>query len=191
MRKIQKMKNTFKYILIIGVLFCTFSCGEHHRLKLTMSDFLESVIHFPDSLYIVYDGRVTQESFDKLKGSVRYNLIMYVDSVSCTSCRISSLNNMLRLYDQSEDDKRFSVMTIFSPSKEEVQYLEKSLMRLYYPYPIYIDKTHQFSQVNQLPSDMRLHNFLINQDGNVLFIGNPLENDQLITIFLSTLSNNN
>lgn len=177
---------------MIGICFCTLSsCGERYRLKLTMSEFLESEIHFPDSLYTVYDGGITQESYDKLKGYSQYNLIMYVDSSSCTSCRVSSLNNMLRLYELSEDNQRFSVMTIFAPAKEDVPHLEKSLLRLYYPYPIYIDKTHQFSQINKLPTDTRMHNFLITHDGKVLFIGNPLENDKLMTIFLSTLSNNN
>lgn len=182
------MKYVIKITLLLAsIVFLYSSCNQRQNLKNTLMKFMTNDITIPDSLMVIFDGRAIREpSF------VEDNqLIMYIDSNSCTSCRISSLNNMLKLYELAEKDGRFSVLTIFSPSVSEVQDVERKLKQLHYPYPLYIDNNNLFSRINHIPNDIKFHNFLINKEGKILCVGSPLENKQLNSVFMTALNNNN
>lgn len=46
-------------------------------------------------------------------------------------------------------------------------------------YPIYMDTTGVFRRTNpQLPSNPMLHTFLLDENNEVLAVGNPLENEK-------------
>lgn len=64
-------------------------------------------------------------------------------------------------------------------------------MTLDFPYPIYIDTYKEFSKINNIPQDNRFHNFLIDNDGNVKFVGDPTSDKKLMSVFFDALSNIN
>lgn len=184
------MKQILKITLIVISTLCLCSsCNRKHDLKDTLGKFMSNVIIIPDSLSVILDGNlVAHSSLDMYKDK---KLIMFVDSSLCTSCRISALNNMIELYELSETDGRFSVIAIFSPAINESQYIEEMLKHLYFPYPLYIDRNHLFLQINSIPKDSRFHNFLIDKEGRILCVGNPLGNSKLKSVFMAALNNNN
>jgi hypothetical protein len=94
---------------------------------------------------------------------------------------------MLPLYRLSDSLKTFSVMAIFSPVKRNLPEVELQMQLLNFPYPIYIDNEGEFASNNNIPADKRFHDFLVDKNGKVLFIGNPLAGDQLMTVFMNTL----
>ena len=49
--------------------------------------------------------------------------------------------------------------------------------------PIYVDTAYIFRENNKhIPSETRYHNFLINSKGEILLVGNPLENKKIRNI---------
>ena len=181
LHKIQCMRNFIKNIVLTGcILLSLSSCSERQKLRKTMSKFVQTEIQIPDDLECVYNREVTIINKDTLKP---YKLIVYYDSLDCSSCRISHLMDIYPLYDMS-DTCDFSVVTIFSPKKENLEEVKFQLSIANHPEHIYIDSFNTFSKINQhIPTDQRFHSFLVDSNGKPIFVGNPLSNMRLAEIF--------
>ena len=156
------------------------SCSERHKLRRTMSKFVQTEIQIPDDLECVYNREVTIINKDTLKP---YKLIVYYDSLDCSSCRISHIMDLYPLYEMA-DTCEFSVMTIFSPKKEDLEEVKFQLSLANHQEQIYVDTYGTFSILNQcIPSDQRFHTFLVDSNGKPIFVGNPLSSMQLAEIF--------
>lgn len=177
----------FVFSIIIASIIVS-SCSNRFRLKATMKEFVKEEIIIPDNLYVVENGNYSKDDFQNLDDS---RLIIYIDSLSCNTCRITHLLEMLPLYEFSEEDGRFSILPIFSPKIDDLPDIEQQLLLLDFPYPIYVDVYGEFAQKNNIPVDNRFHNFLIDEVGKVRFVGNPIDNEQLRSIFINTLNNIN
>lgn len=164
------------------------SCVERRKVKDIMLEFVSSDIIIPDDLDCIFNAETSASYIDTLKSN---KLIIYYDSLDCSSCRISHLFDLYPLYTMA-DTSDFSVMTIFSPKKSEVENTRFQLMLINHTIPIYLDKNGSFAQLNScIPTDQRFHSFLINEIGSVLFVGNPISNEQLHSVFLKTLNKTN
>lgn len=185
---ISTMKRLFQTTLFIVVVLSVFtSCvREKTIVRKTMENFLESNVVLTDDLYVV-DDRVYANA--DLSNLCNLKLIVYVDSLSCSSCRIAHFIDLLPLYEMAESDGRFSIVAIFSPRVSEIPDVERQLMLLDFPYPIYVDVSGEFARQNQIPKDSRFHYFLSDDNGQILFVGNPIANEQLKSVFSSTLHN--
>lgn len=183
------MRNFIKNIVLTGcILLSLSSCSERHKLRRTMSKFVQTEIQIPDDLECVYNREVTIINKDTLKP---YKLIVYYDSLDCSSCRISHLMDLYPLYDMA-DTSNFSVITIFSPKKENLEEVRFQLKITDPLAPTYIDPSGSFAKSNQcIPSDIRFHTFLLNGDGRVIFVGNPYINKKLKELFLEILNSQN
>jgi len=123
--------------------------------------------------------------------SLKYKpkMIVYVDSSECTTCRISHLDMYHSLFHLSEQKKSFVLMILFYNSKvfEDVS-LETFLSRLQIEIPVYIDVENSFMKDNTIiPSDLRMHSFLINRFGKPIFVGDPVSSDKLKMSFLRAI----
>lgn len=50
-------------------------------------------------------------------------------------------------------------------------------------YPFVYDEEGRFLKYNELPLDSRYHAFLLNQNGEVVLVGNPIGNDKLWELY--------
>ena len=171
-------------LLVICIMLT--SCGERAKVRKLITDFMKSEIVIPENLYVIEEKMYHEADKSALKD---LKLVMYIDSSSCGSCRIARFWEMIPLYELSESDSRFSVMAIFSPTIDELPEMERQLMALDFPYPVYVDIYREFALHNRIPADSRFHDFLIDADGTILFVGNPLGTDRLMTVFNKTLNN--
>lgn len=152
-----------------------------------MSKFVQSEIQIPDDLECVYNREVTIINKDTLKP---YKLIVYYDSLDCSSCRISHLMDLYPLYDMA-DTSNFSVITIFSPKKENLEEVSFQIQILDPTIPVYIDRLGSFAQFNQgIPLDVKFHSFLVNNDDIVVLVGNPLYNENIAGLLNKIINNN-
>lgn len=162
------------------------SCVERRKVKDIMLEFVTSDIIIPGDLDCIFNAETSMSCLDTLKSK---KLIMYYDSLDCSSCRISHLFDIYPLYTMA-DTSDFSVVTIFSPKRSDVENVRFQLMLSNHTIPVYLDKNGSFAQLNRnIPADQRFHSFLINEIGSVLFVGNPISNEQLHSVFLKTLNN--
>ena len=180
------MKHLFKsFYALILVCFTLSSCSENQKIKKTMIEFMKTEIILPDSMTVVNGKEVELADLNSLHGN---RMIMYVDSMSCSSCRIRHFTDLLPLYELSDSLKNFSVMAIFSPEQSKLVDVEMQLELLDFPYPIYVDTRREFAKMNDIPADKRFHDFMITRDGKVKYVGNPLNSEQLMLVFTNTLN---
>ena len=98
-------------------------------------------ISFQDSVIRIYDKNVTKETLSKRSIPT---FIVYIDSV----------------------------VVLFSPSKGNLDHLQSVLSRYNYPFPVYIDPNNTFLKTNPfIPEDRRFRSFMIDREGNVIFVG--------------------
>lgn len=162
------------------------SCVERRKVKDIMLEFVSSDIIIPDDLDCIFNAETSASYIDTLKSN---KLIIYYDSLDCSSCRISHLFDLYPLYTIA-DTSDFSVMTIFSPKKSEVENTRFQLMLINHTIPIYLDKNGSFAQLNNcIPADQRFHSFLIDENAKPVFVGNPLSNIRLKKIFFENINN--
>ena len=83
---------------------------------------------------------------------------------------------------------RLQVYFIFRPLSESIGSFRLTLKSMMLSYPIYMDTTGVFRRTNpQLPSNPMFHTFLLDENNEVLAVGNPLENEKIDRMFWRTV----
>lgn len=176
------MNTYFKQIqLCIKVIVCLstiISCDN--SFKREYSQLKNSKIEFPDKLKMTFEGRDT--IIDDIWNS-EFKLVIYKDSLSCTPCYIESLPKWFKIIDKY-DSKKFSAIFILCPTKEDEIDIRLLMEMNGFEYPILIDNNNAFRNANsQISSNSLLHTFLLNDNNEVIFIGDPLSNEKINDLF--------
>lgn len=111
--------------------------------------------------------------------------MVYTDSLECASC---AMNRMYEWEDITKLDSvysgRIKFYFIFTPKQENMAQILRTLRAGALPYPSFIDKTGEFLKRNpHIPSDRRLHTFLLDKDNHVILVGNPLSSENTRKLF--------
>lgn len=182
------MKTVLKF-LVYAILGCIsiVSCSEELSIKKKMIALMKSEVVIPTDLVCIKNGEQSVISVDSLKKNL---LVIYYDSLNCSSCRIAHLEDNYPLF-RMADTSMFSVLTVFSPRKAD---MEETLLRLsiaYDPYPVYVDVNHSFSTENKaLSLDRRFNYVYLDSLNHPVVIGNPLANKKLYELFRKACNNN-
>lgn len=169
----------FKYcvFLIISVLFL--SCKNKNATMEQIARMQSDVVVLPlDSM----NNTGVSPCVPRLDG---YKFIVYSDSSDCSSC---SLRKLYQWDELSELSKRYGdgvqFIFIFSPSKKNQGLFELAIRNVLSSSLIYMDTINIFSRLNpHIPGERRFHTFLLDEDNNVLLVGNPLENEKIKELF--------
>ena len=163
-------------IVVLGICLLS-SCTDRRKVSATLRDFMEREIAVPDDMECVFGRRIETARIDTLQPM---KFIVYYDSLSCSSCGISHLNDLVPLYRKSIEAGTFSLMTIFSPRADDVEDVRVELMLDSPLFPVYVDVNGSFARQNPgIPSDSRFHYFLMNPSAHPVFVGNPLGSSEL------------
>ena len=175
-------------IKIIGI-FLSFACMSvigctEYRISKQLSQFSREIVCIPKDLQKI-DNQVLTETEDV--GNIPV-FVFYHDSLACSYCQISYLPALTCLYELSDSIGTFKVMSIFSPRKEEYDWLVKALMYSSFEYPVYIDYTNSFRKTNTcIPDDVRFHSFLLDEERHPIYVGDPIVSEDLFEIFMDVL----
>lgn len=125
----------------------------------------------------IYNGYTNRHSETD---SILYKLIDYTDVDDCTPCKMEELYGWKELWNKADSmDVPLSFYHIFAipPSQTGHLIVKARLIAEELEYPIYIDSSGIFRELNtELLSRTRFRTFLINQQGDVLMVGNPRKN---------------
>ena len=106
--------------------------------------------------------------------SDNYKILLYVDSVGCTSCRLT-LADWRRIMNESDSVfvRKPEFVFIFQPKMSDEQELYAILRNKGFRHPVFIDKDNAFNKINKLPSNPAYQSFLLDRDNRVVMVGNP------------------
>lgn len=116
-------------------------------------------------------------------------LVVYVDSVVCSSCRLKEMYKWDDFLSKLESvSSQIKVFFIFATSYDNIRKLKISAKTLPNSFPIYMDTTNIFLRMNpHIPHNPMFHTFLLDENNNVLLVGNPLENEKIEKLFWQIL----
>ncbi len=162
-------------ILITPLLLL--SCSKVSR---DYDKLLSKAIILPKQSHITFLGRDTLIS--KYYDS-HYKLVVYADSTECSSCAINKMflwNPTIDFTKKYNNDIRLHF--IFYTSNVEITRL--ALRANSFDYPVMLDEIGEFERLNpHLPKNKAMHTFLLDENNNVVLVGNPLHNPKIEKMF--------
>lgn len=175
-------------LLVFVALTTMFILLKHkHGIAIDLNTLRSQAIVLPLDSMEIYVSREYTEAKDAQEDC---KLIVYTDSIQCSSCALTGLLQSGELVDTIQSCKTYCrVYFIFTPSAQGSVTLKDRVENSVFPFPIYIDENHAFIQANpHIPANPMMHTFLTDRDGNVILVGNPFNNHKLLEMILNYLN---
>jgi hypothetical protein len=165
-----------------------YSCeDEATKLRRQMEEFAGSTIVIPERLEEVnYSGKEGVNNRDK-----DALLVVYVDSIACAKCAIKGMYVYDEIIEFAETDSRskFSPVFVFSPRRYEYVDVKNTLRFSGLNTSAFMDENGLFPAANpHIPADNRFHTFLLDKNGKVVLVGDPVNNPPLWELYKSTIT---
>lgn len=171
-------------VLFLGVVLVFFSCKE------TRKDTVSELFHewsgkqiiFPNHSVFTIQGK---DTVDMPYLSSSYTIVIYIDSLGCTSCKLQ-LHKWKNWMKDLEGNNVSILFYIHPQNKKELNYI---LYRDKFIYPVCIDENDEFNRLNHFSSNISFQTFLLDKDNKVVAIGNPVHNPK-VKLYLNIIQGN-
>ena len=121
--------------------------------------------------------------------SDNYKILLYVDSLGCTSCRLK-LPEWKKII--SESDSVFSkspeFVFFFQPKQKDERELQQIFKNNGFRHPVFIDKENEIDKLNKFPSKTEYQCFLLDKENKVVIVGDPSLNKGIWDLFKSIIT---
>jgi len=192
---LAKIRATFTglrfVITIASIVACISSCKKNEQKNdavKVVKEWTGKEIKFPQGLPCTSMGKDTA-CVDLYSNN--YKILLYVDSLGCTSCRLK-LSEWKKII--SESDSIFSkppeFVFFFQPKSREERELLRTLKSNGFHNSVFIDKENKIDKLNKLPSVLEYQCFLLDKDNKVIMIGNPSLNSGIWTLYKKAIIEN-
>jgi len=167
-----------------------YSCKQNERqteAEKIVKKWVEKEIQFPEEYACSILGRDTVSTLCADLFNTEYKVLLYVDSVGCTSCKLK-LFQWNQLIEESDSlfKEKLSFLFFFHPKdKKELQFLLKQDRM---NYPVFLDSGDKINQLNHFPEQQLYQCFLLDKDNKVILIGNPTLNPKVWELYKERIS---
>lgn len=175
------MKNIF-IILICIVLFGSACSNRERQFTKEIKKLQSRAIQLPSKGLIMQLGTELRKINVNEKG---LKLVVYADSVGCTTCAINHIDSWERFVNYAKQfNDQLKFYFIFSPMKEELRRTQLMIANTIFDYPILLDTLGEFEKLNpHLPKNRAFHVFLLDENNNVILVGSPMHNKKIEEMF--------
>lgn len=178
----MKLINLFCTVFIaLFVIGCT---SETDKLAQTVKKWEGKKIIFPQKMIF---SLFALDTLDYLIPENRYKIISYVDSGGCTECKLQ-LYKWRELAQEMSSIQEVVPILFFFHSNDSVE-ISAMLQRGNFTGPVYMDKHDSLNILNEFPENEIFHTFLLNEDNEVVAMGNPIRNFSVKELYFNILSN--
>ena len=177
------MKKQLYILLLLSLLT---ACQENNKEKfaLLVQEWQGKEIVFPQNMAFT---RFVTEPVDYRIPDAEYKVLVYVDSVGCTSCKLQLLKwkELIAHVDSATNGNVPFIFVFQSKDDRELRYI---LKRDNFDRPVCIDRNNRFDELNQFPQDITFQTFLLDKDNKVKVIGNPVHNLAVRDLYLKQIT---
>ncbi|WP_106830274.1 DUF1573 domain-containing protein [Parabacteroides pacaensis] len=175
--------NAAKLLFICSIFTILLACKESNKNKITrlVNEWQGKEIIFPENITFTHYGKDTVDY--KIPQS-NYKILMYVDSIGCTSCKLQlpRWKEFIK-YADSVTNSSIPLLVFFHPKDiKEIHYI---LRRDKFEYPVCIDNEDLLNQKNHFPAQAAFQTFLLDNENKVVAIGNPIHNINVKELYLN------
>ena len=129
---------------------------------------------------------ITTDTISKYIFNHSYKILVYVDSVGCTGCRLG-LVDWKAFIDRCQS-KGYDVGFLFVIQSSDYTKFEQKLEIEKFTYPVIYDLTDKFNSLNKFPEDDKFRTFLLDKDNKVVLIGSPIRSEKIWKLYIDVLS---
>ena len=171
-----------KLFILLSCISLSLSCSDRNQIEKELKILQSKPITIPMDIETLLDGRDTMIN-NLMKSELK--LVVYTDSLACSTCEISKMEEWMGLINYaSAFDNRLKFYFIFAPSKQDERIVRIKLKMNYFDYPMFLDSDGKFDELNpHLPKNKAMHTFLLDKNNNVILVGNPLKNNNIMEMF--------
>lgn len=171
------MKRHSRLMCLLTIGLFSFSSCTRFRLMKEMKDVVGTQITLPQSLEYLSGTDSSYENQDRALATI----LIWYDSTMCSTCKLSGLQSLaeIELFCRDSVDNAI-VSVIFSPPVIAHKTFREASSLTKRDYPIQVDYEGDFIRENsQLPKTGYMHTFLLDRDGKVVLVGDPVSNPVL------------
>lgn len=177
------MNKLFRKLIIVTIPTCMILfllplsciCKSQKYVK----EWIGREIILPDKLPLINATEGDSTNYNKTK---KATVLLVTDSLQCAPCQLK-LDSWFELIKQFSDDVRFTFVVY--PRTKIQMYARCKVIG--FNYPLCIDENTALDDNNHFPKDIFYRCFLLDSDNKVLLIGNPMFNEKLLYLYISTI----
>jgi len=177
------MKKQLYILLLLSLLT---ACKENNKEKfaLLVQEWQGKEIVFPQNMAFT---RFVTEPVDYRIPDAEYKVLVYVDSVGCTSCKLQlpKWKELIAHVDSATNGNVPFIFVFQSKDDRELRYILKCDN---FDRPVCIDRNNRFNSSNRFPQDITFQTFLLDKDNKVKVIGNPVHNLAVRDLYLKQIT---
>ena len=175
-----------RHIVWIMCLWLFASCSESREeamFRLVNEWKGKSVIIPVRSVFTVQGKEVVDFNYR----DAEYKILVYTDSVGCTSCKLQ-LPKWKRMIAEVDSLTGGSVPFLFYFHPKDSKELRFYLRRDNFTYPVCFEEDDYINRLNRFPSDMTFQTMLLNKENKVVAIGSPVLNPKIKDLYLEIIT---
>lgn len=174
---------------ILFILSCIFfmSCRnnpfskEKERISDIVSKMQGKFISFPLEMLnnVIMDSLLSKE----------FKLVAYIDSAKCMECNLALDEWSVKIREMRKVNEEVSFLFIINSNNYSV--IKSLLNKHRFDYPVFIDTTNSFYNLNSLNKDSKFQFFLLDRDNKIILVGNPIRNNSIWMLYKKELGRAN
>ena len=178
----KKMRTIVGIICI--VLFAACSESREEAVYRLVKEWTGKEIKFPERSVFTVQGK---DTVDFTYSNADYKVLVYVDSVGCTSCKLQ-LDRWKKVIKEMTEETGQDIPFLFFFHPKDMKELRYLTRRDAFTYPVCFDENDELNALNRFPSDMTFQTFLLNKDNKVVSIGNPVHNPKVKELYMKHIT---
>ena len=178
----KKMRTIVGIICI--VLFAACSESREEAVYRLVKEWTGKEIKFPERSVFTVQGK---DTVDFTYPNADYKVLVYVDSVGCTSCKLQ-LDRWKKVIKEMTEETGQDIPFLFFFHPKDMKELRYLTRRDAFTYPVCFDENDELNALNCFPSDMTFQTFLLNKDNKVVSIGNPVHNPKVKDLYMKHIT---
>lgn len=183
----NKFLRTIRGLCLIFIVIAFCSSCKNLKVNREIKGLFGTKVDIPENLSIKIFGK---DTLFHNQEDIFATLLIWYDSLQCTSCNLDYIEEWNRIYEYSADSiTGFKPIIIFSPSRKELYKFEILIKVTDFKYPIYVDYDFAFADRNsQIASFSSQKVFLLDKKHEIVLVGNPFLNKQMWKLYKSTIN---
>lgn len=174
-------------LLFVLVALILIGCSEKKKIQAELETLYEHT--FCLSLAEMECRHSAVDTIDsEVNANWKYTFAQYVDSAQCSPC---TLNKMYQWNEYIERLRKKGVrfVFIFEANRALLEDVYLAIESSGLKNPIYVDTAYVFRRGNEfVPEGVQYHSFLLNKEGKVLVVGNPMLNKKIEKLINATIN---
>ena len=178
----------FNFIILLCIPFL-YSCNnvkkeKEKQIAQFVNEWQGKEIYFPKNLIFT---RYLTDTIDFYVPESEYKILVYVDSIGCTSCKLQ-LYKWKKMIEYTDSVTKRNIPFLFFFHLNDYNEIYYLLKRENFNYPVCLDLDDQLNKLNKFPVDINFQTFLLDKYNKVSVLGNPIHNTAVKDLYLKQIT---